>query len=969
MEFINEPSVQFGFIAVVLAMSAILFLRWLGRRTEGVKSIQDPQLSRLLNSGNFEAAARYEQGRGNLEESLDLYLQAQRPAQAAIMAERLDQPRKAAELYERAKDYARAARCYREAGLKQRALEMEKLSPEESGAELRPGQAAGGAVLNNDLSPTQRVGDVESTFKEAMASAQGGDPEAIKRMEQAAREATEVLLSSGQMERAAEICAEAGLTDQAVNLYINLLGKPGEAAVLLARQGDHKRAAELFEAAGEKQRALASWLDCSFAADDPLEHLPEVEDRLGRKAAITMLDTIVHKRPPTRENIDLHYRIAGEYERRAESGPAITVLQQVDKIQPMYLDVQERLNRLRPGSPQIPLASWEREQGMVDAPGGLEANGLKLDMGGGMKDSDSHALLSQLEPHAWSPETIHGLDEEDAPATDLEVDFGEEGPGELDLDSLTPAQAPEAAAGGFDAGEPTPLKQASSAARRMGLVERDPTPVHFDPRANQPDLEELVHRAATRAAEEAVARARSQIIIMDGETVMPGAPGQGHGVTGRTRPMRLGIEEKIVTLRFARDHAVRQAIGGRDLDSLASLLEGEMPRQGNEELFFRLGLAKVNAGRWLEAREIFSAIHSVSPDYLDAGDRAQELGKWEQAVQHSMADQGDPGSKLLERYKLMGEIGRGGMAVVYRAKDLALEREVALKFLAESLTEKANMAELFQREAKAAAQLNHPNIVTIYDYGTLGGRAFICMELVGGETVEEILIRNGRMATLDALAIAEDILRALDYAHGQEIIHRDIKPSNIMRNERGECKLMDFGLAKSVSDGAKTTMVAGTPIYMAPEQFTGRNVDGRSDLFALGATLYEMITGEPPFASVARDRAPTSMLESCPKVPALLDKLVLRSMAFHSADRVQTAGDMLRPVQYILNTVRSYVRKKGVPANAPEPAGPARTAAATAQSRAVAEKTAAPKPRPGANRQATRIMGSGKTKKPGNTID
>jgi len=251
------------------------------------------------------------------------------------------------------------------------------------------------------------------------------------------------------------------------------------------------------------------------------------------------------------------------------------------------------------------------------------------------------------------------------------------------------------------------------------------------------------------------------------------------------------------------------------------------------------------------------------------------------------------------------------MAVVYRAKDLSLEREVALKFMAEAMTEKPEMADLFQREAKAAAQLNHPNIVTIFDYGTLETQTFICMELVDGETVEEIVIRNGRMPILDALAIAEDILIALEYAHGREIIHWDIKPSNIMRNDRGWCKLMDFGLPTSVSDGGKTTMVTGTPIYMAPEQFTGRNVDGRSDIFALGATLYEMITGEAPFSSMARDDAPPSMMIRCPKVPAMLDRLVLRSMAFDSADRVQSAAEMLEPIQYILNTVRSYLHKTG----------------------------------------------------------
>ncbi len=210
--------------------------------------------------------------------------------------------------------------------------------------------------------PSRRAEDLEKKFAKLKAAADPDDPKAQKELINLGREAAEVLLSAGKMERAAEICRDAGLIDQAVNLYVNLLGRPGDAAVLLASNGEHQRAAELFEAAGEKQRALACWLDCSFEAKDPLEHLPEVEQRLGQRAAISMLDTIVRKRPPTKKNLDLHVRIAKEYEERDQSGPAITVLQEIDRIKPRYLDVPERLGRLRTGTPQVPPAPWELEQ-------------------------------------------------------------------------------------------------------------------------------------------------------------------------------------------------------------------------------------------------------------------------------------------------------------------------------------------------------------------------------------------------------------------------------------------------------------------------------------------------------------------------------------------------------------------------------------------------------------------------------
>ncbi|MBU1743566.1 MAG: serine/threonine protein kinase, partial [Proteobacteria bacterium] len=260
---------------------------------------------------------------------------------------------------------------------------------------------------------------------------------------------------------------------------------------------------------------------------------------------------------------------------------------------------------------------------------------------------------------------------------------------------------------------------------------------------------------------------------------------------------------------------------------------------------------------------------------------------------------------LSERYTLHGELGRGGMAVVYRARDEALGREVALKFLSEEISNKRGMVELFQREARAAAQLNHPNIVTVYDTGELSGRTFIAMELVEGETIEDILDRQGRLKIIDALRISEAVLNALDYAHSKRIVHRDIKPSNIMRNSFNVVKLMDFGLAKSFDSSAKTTAICGTPLYMAPEQFVGRNIDARTDVFAAGATIYEMITGTPPFTDIRRDKPPKRLRGIIRKVPAVIDEMIARSLAFEREDRFEHAGQMLAITRGILEQVNS----------------------------------------------------------------
>jgi serine/threonine-protein kinase len=255
---------------------------------------------------------------------------------------------------------------------------------------------------------------------------------------------------------------------------------------------------------------------------------------------------------------------------------------------------------------------------------------------------------------------------------------------------------------------------------------------------------------------------------------------------------------------------------------------------------------------------------------------------------------------LSKRYKLQGQLGAGGMAIVYRAHDEALGRDVAIKFLSEDISSSPRMLAMFRREAKASAQLNHPNIVTVYDVGTLGGREFICMELVNGTTVDE-LIRSagGKLRVMDALRITENILGALKYAHAKNIIHRDIKPSNMMQNELGIVKLMDFGLARSTTSNKKTTMIAGTPNYMPPEQFTGKDMDASGDLFALGASLYEMLTGVTPYEGMDRNTPPKRVREMNPAVPKVLEQVIHRSIEIEKQRRYPEAELMLAAIQTI----------------------------------------------------------------------
>ncbi len=247
-----------------------------------------------------------------------------------------------------------------------------------------------------------------------------------------------------------------------------------------------------------------------------------------------------------------------------------------------------------------------------------------------------------------------------------------------------------------------------------------------------------------------------------------------------------------------------------------------------------------------------------------------------------------PGGLLNGRYELHETLGAGGMATVWRGVDRVLERPVAVKVLNEGLAEDSRFAERFAREARHAASLVHPAIVTVYDSGVdEGGTPYLVMELVDGGTLAELLERTPRLPVEQAVAIASTVCEALQVAHAAGLVHRDIKPGNIMVADGGQVKVVDFGIAKAGNDEAQLTgtgSVLGTAAYLAPEQATASDVDGRADLYALGCVLVEMLTGRPPFVgatpvevawkNVSERPAPPSSLR--PDIPPALDAAVLR---------------------------------------------------------------------------------------------
>ncbi|MFO8055749.1 MAG: protein kinase [bacterium] len=339
-------------------------------------------------------------------------------------------------------------------------------------------------------------------------------------------------------------------------------------------------------------------------------------------------------------------------------------------------------------------------------------------------------------------------------------------------------------------------------------------------------------------------------------------------------------------------------------------VEDQEVSRSNLENFYQYAFCSEQLGEYEEAAGLYEKILVLDFHFRDASERLNSIKSSRTMVDTpSGAEQAatvsrGPVSGSAERpgrpsrYNLLEEVGRGGMGIVYKAEDSTLERTVAFKVLPSNLKDHPQALRNFFREAKSAARLNHPNIVTVYDAGEESETYYIAMEFVEGDTIKYILTKEGVFSPRAILVIAGQVCKALEYAHGRRVVHRDIKSSNIMWTPDKQVKIMDFGLAKVLEEvKGYQTIASGTPYYMSPEQVLGKDIDHRTDIYSLGITMFEMATGALPFMQGDATyhhvhTPPPEAKDKNPDVPDELNRIILRCMQKDPDERFENARDL-----------------------------------------------------------------------------
>jgi len=357
--------------------------------------------------------------------------------------------------------------------------------------------------------------------------------------------------------------------------------------------------------------------------------------------------------------------------------------------------------------------------------------------------------------------------------------------------------------------------------------------------------------------------------------------------------------------------------------TLENHLTGAKVVSGNIDYFWMLALAYEQTGELEKSLRTLQKIRAVNLNYRDVTQRLSSvesrismMGEGitrPSAIQRTAGPTPPQATEVVQmvenstgnRYVIERELGRGGMGVVYLARDTQLDRRVALKFLGTMVDHSEEFRQRFVREAKAAAKVSHPNIVAIYDIGSQEGSAYIAMEYVEGTSLTRYLADKGRLPLREAANLTLQICSAVHAIHEQGIVHRDIKPDNILIGRGGLIKVMDFGLAK-IKDMRLTApgMVMGTPCYMPPEQIRGEETDARSDIYALGLVFYELFTGKTAFSEgnvINRQlyEMPAPPRAIVPELPESLEHIIMKCVAKKPEERFASCQELATTLRQI----------------------------------------------------------------------
>jgi tRNA A-37 threonylcarbamoyl transferase component Bud32 len=396
--------------------------------------------------------------------------------------------------------------------------------------------------------------------------------------------------------------------------------------------------------------------------------------------------------------------------------------------------------------------------------------------------------------------------------------------------------------------------------------------------------------------------------VMSNPASQSATPAAGLTATGglsssRTRPLP---GNGGVTTEEAAEQALQDvAKGGSSVDTALGRLVIDYGLATAEEVqhvqdILKAGSGGVGAPEDASGQSLARAL--VDQEFVTK----RQIARLKQILDAERSGQKIPG------YKVLGKLGAGAMATVYKARQLNLDRLVAIKVLPRKFSANSQFIERFYAEGRAAAQLNHPNIVQAYDVGKAGEYHYFVMEFVDGRTVYDDIVKHKRYPEAEAIEIAIQVAEALEHAHTRGLIHRDVKPKNIMMGIEGVVKLADMGLARAISDKeaaeAESGKAFGTPYYISPEQIRGEtNVGPPADIYSLGATLYHMVTGSVPFdgknpSSVMHKHlkaAPIPPDQVNPKLSAGISEVIEMMMAKRAGDRYQTSRDLLEDLKAV----------------------------------------------------------------------